>query len=150
MSKLAGYLRRLLSSSGPQPKEPRVATPEDSKPANGTSNLNGSGSPTSSVQLVNVKYVDHVYNTASNVWEYVDTASDLLAEAVAPFGTAAGSGDWQDYCFVVVRRFPVNKRPEDKIAFRIIIKSTYLLQACKSVIGNVSGISWNSDPLEVR
>ena len=34
--------------------------------------------------------------------------------------------------------------------YKIIIKSGYILKACKDVIQSWPGISWNSDPLEVR
>lgn len=34
--------------------------------------------------------------------------------------------------------------------FKIVIKSEYILKACKDVIQTWPGISWNSDPLEVR
>lgn len=34
--------------------------------------------------------------------------------------------------------------------FKVVIKSGYLLKACKDVIRTWPGISWNSDPLEVE
>ena len=33
--------------------------------------------------------------------------------------------------------------------YKIVIKSGYILRACKAVIQSWPGISWNSDPLEV-
>lgn len=71
-------------------------------------------------------------------------------EAVAPSGPAVGSGDWQDYCFVIVRNFPAQMMPGEVIVYKIVIKSAHLLQACEHVLGNISDVSWNSDPLEVR
>ena len=34
--------------------------------------------------------------------------------------------------------------------YKIVIKSEYILKACKDVIRSWPGISWNSDPLEVK
>jgi hypothetical protein len=34
--------------------------------------------------------------------------------------------------------------------YKIVVKSEYILKACKDVIQSWPGISWNSDPLEVR
>ena len=35
-------------------------------------------------------------------------------------------------------------------SYKIVIKSEYILKACKDVIQSWPGISWNSDPLEVK
>jgi hypothetical protein len=34
--------------------------------------------------------------------------------------------------------------------FKIVVKSGYILKACKDVIQEWPGISWNTEPLEVR
>lgn len=34
--------------------------------------------------------------------------------------------------------------------YKIVIKSGYILKACKDVIRSWPGISWNNDPMEVR
>ncbi|KAG6843561.1 hypothetical protein H0H93_000632, partial [Arthromyces matolae] len=47
----------------------------------------------------------------------------------------------------IVRKFSRQENQEPTI--RIIVKSEYLLKACKDVIKTWPGISWNSDPLEV-
>lgn len=39
-----------------------------------------------------------------------------------------------------------NRQP----TFKIVIKSEYILKACQDVIQTWPGVSWNSDPLEVR
>lgn len=145
MSKLAGHLRRFFSSSSSPRDDSRGADRKGTQHANG---IDVASSP-STPQLTDIKYVDNIYDEASHVWSYVDTESDTLAEAVTPFGSAVGSGNWQNYCFVVVRKFPARMTLGESIAFKIVIKSTHLLQACKHVLGNISGVSWTSDPLEV-
>lgn len=48
----------------------------------------------------------------------------------------------------IIRRMPRNENLE--ATFKVIIKSPYLIEACKDVIKTWPGISWNSDPLEVN
>ncbi|KAH9848062.1 P-loop containing nucleoside triphosphate hydrolase protein [Lenzites betulinus] len=100
--------------------------------------------------LADIKYVDQAYNKQSSAWEYVDTESDVLAEMTTPLGTAVSYGAWQDYCFVVVRNIPARRTPGDVITFKIVVISTHLLQACKTVMGDIEGVSWTSDPLELQ
>lgn len=51
----------------------------------------------------------------------------------------------------VVREMPRdNDDGTSEPKFKIVIKSEYLLKACKDVIQSWPGISWNADPLEVR
>ncbi|KAG7090338.1 hypothetical protein E1B28_009458 [Marasmius oreades] len=57
------------------------------------------------------------------------------------------SGMWGDFSFVLVRKIPQEEGKEP--TFKIVIKSEYLLKACKDVIVSWPGVSWNSDPLEV-
>lgn len=45
----------------------------------------------------------------------------------------------------IIRTLRENRDPE----FKLIVKSEYILKACKDVIQSWPGISWNSDPLEV-
>ncbi len=57
-----------------------------------------------------------------------------------------------EFSLSIVRKLPLR---EDMIAvleptFKVVIKSEYILKACKDVIRSWPGISWNSDPLEVR
>lgn len=142
MAKLTEYLRRFFGSSNSSRMEQK-----------GLQHPNGvdTTSPSSgTAHLVDIKYVDYVYNEGSHIWEYLDTTSDVLAEAVTPFGSVVSSGDWQDYCFVIVRKFPARRAPGEVIVFKIVIKSAHLLQACKHVLGYISGLSWTNDPLEVR
>lgn len=62
--------------------------------------------------------------------------------------TYVGKEDlWTQFCFIVVRMVP---QPEDEgISYKVVVKSPYLLTACKDVIQDVPGLSWNSVPLEV-
>jgi hypothetical protein len=82
----------------------------------------------------------------------------------------AGDNDpWKEFCFVqvfllydtvsanltpassVVRTLPQNDDQSAKQpTFKVVIKSEYILKACKEVIKTWHGVSWNSDPLEVR
>jgi hypothetical protein len=55
---------------------------------------------------------------------------------------------WKDYCFVIVRVLSQIEGVEP--TYKIVIKSGYILKACKDVIQSWPGISWNSDPLELN
>ena len=113
----------------------------------------GEETPASSLD---VKYVDSRYKEEDpSGWEYEDTPNpgDVPAELVQPLGIETTDDSWDEYCFVVVRKYPT---PEEKasgnrqIVFEIVIKSVYLLKACKDVIGDVRGLSWSSQPVTVR
>ncbi len=102
-----------------------------------------------------IKRVDHFWSTWSKGWKYRNTGSGVVAEAVRPVGNGTDNDPWQNFCFVVVRKLP-DPRTADKpgaagdITFQIVVKSPYLLKACKDVVGTVPGISWTAEPLEVR
>ncbi|KAI0672123.1 P-loop containing nucleoside triphosphate hydrolase protein [Trametes maxima] len=99
-----------------------------------------------------IKRVDNYWSTWSNAWKYRNTGSGVIAEAVRPVGSGGANDPWQNFCFVVVRKFPqVSKHELDpkQITFKIVIKSPYLLKGCQDVIGEVRGISWTADPLEL-
>lgn len=97
-----------------------------------------------------IKRVDHFWSTWSKGWKYRNTGSSVVAEAVRPVGNGTTNDPWQNFCFVVVRKFPQQQNDlEDEIKYKIVIKSPYLLKACKDVIGNVPGVSWTAEPLEV-
>lgn len=98
-----------------------------------------------------IKRVDHFWSTWSKGWKYRNTGSSVIAEAVRPVGNGTTNDPWQNFCFVVVRKFPQQQNDlEDEIKYKIVIKSPYLLKACKDVIGNVPGVSWTAEPLEVH
>lgn len=106
---------------------------------------------TSSVPLppanLKVKRVDYYYSRWSKTWKYKNMGDKVTPE-MAPLGGSSGGNDqWQQYCFVVIRTIP--RKDEQEPVFSVVIKSPYLLQACKDVIQYVPGISWNADPLTV-
>ena len=98
-----------------------------------------------------IKRVDHYWSTWSKSWKYRNTGSGVIAEAVRPVGNGSDNDPWANFCFVVVRKIPEpNKQLEGaEITFQVVVKSPYLLKACKEVIGSIPGLSWTAEPLEV-
>ncbi|KAI0752549.1 P-loop containing nucleoside triphosphate hydrolase protein [Daedaleopsis nitida] len=98
-----------------------------------------------------VKRVDYFWSTWSKAWKYKNTGSGVVAEAMRPVGNGSDNDPWQNFCFVVVRKFPDprNAHQGGDITFQIVVKSPYLLKACKDVIGQVPGLSWTAEPLEL-
>ena len=101
-----------------------------------------------------VKRVDHYFSTWSKSWKYRNTGSNVVAEAVRPVGNGTDNDPWANFCFVVVRKLPDPRShdpssPPPDPTFQVVIKSAYLLKACKDVIGQVPGLSWTAEPLEV-
>lgn len=93
-----------------------------------------------------IKKVDHFYSRWQKKWKYTTTGSNIIPEMrLVPSDV---KDEWQQFCFVVVREIPDD--PKLSPYFRIVVKSSYLLQACKDVIGEVVGVSWNAVPLTVR
>ncbi|KAK1232480.1 hypothetical protein PQX77_004382 [Marasmius sp. AFHP31] len=93
-----------------------------------------------------INRVDHYYSRWSREWKYRNTSSKVTAESSHLIGRGSG-GLWKDYNFVLVRTIP---REEDgEPSFKIVLKSEYLIKACKDIIGTWPGVSWHSDPLEV-
>ena len=76
---------------------------------------------------------------------------EVVAEAVRPVGNGTDNDPWEKFCFVVVRKFPDPNRlaSKDDFVFQVVVKSPYLLKALKDIIGQVPGISWTAEPLEV-
>ncbi|KAI0357755.1 P-loop containing nucleoside triphosphate hydrolase protein [Trametes cingulata] len=97
-----------------------------------------------------VKRVDNYWSAWSKGWKYRNTGSSVVAEAVRPVGNGTGNDPWQNFCFVVVRKFPEPRATDEEISYKIVIKSPYLLKACKDVIKQVPGISWTAEPLELN
>ena len=91
-------------------------------------------------------------------------SSHITVETI-PIMQSGNNDPWKDYAFVsdiflgdiqarvntilfsVIRRLGQQENQEP--TFKIVIKSEYLLKACKDVIISWPGVSWNSDPLEV-
>ena len=102
--------------------------------------------------IMSFKRVDHYYNTGDKAWKHKDTDSELPAEAAQPVGgVAVTDNDWDKFDFVVVRKLPDPRRPYDNptVTFKVVLKSSHLLNACREVIGEVPRLSWNSKPVEV-
>jgi len=49
--------------------------------------------------------------------------------------------------FRIVRTLPRQEHAEP--TFKLVVKSEYILKACKDVIQSWPGVSWNNAPLEV-
>lgn len=93
-----------------------------------------------------VKRLDYYYSRWSKSWKYKDMGDKVTPEA-PPVGASSANDAWQAYCFVVVRT--LSRKEDEPPTFRVVIKSQYMRQACKDVIKDVPGISWNADPLQV-
>ncbi|KIJ53579.1 hypothetical protein M422DRAFT_241814 [Sphaerobolus stellatus SS14] len=97
------------------------------------------------VANLKIKKVDHFYSKWSKKWKYTNSGSNIIPELRTQ--PAEGKDDpWQQYCFVVIREIPQNGDAQPY--FKIAIKSPYLLKACKDVVGDIQGVSWNDIPLE--
>ncbi|TFK23738.1 P-loop containing nucleoside triphosphate hydrolase protein [Coprinopsis marcescibilis] len=94
-----------------------------------------------------IKRVDNYYSRWSKTWKYRNTSSKVVVEAPPVLGSGSGNDQWRDCSFVVVRTIPRNDLQET--TYRIVIKSDYLLRACREIIVSWPGISWNADPLEL-
>ena len=103
------------------------------------------------LKRMQVKTVDHYWNANDKAWKHRDSDSDVPAELVQPVGGGASTDDWKEYGFVVVRRMPDprSRTNDHTIKFKIVVKDSHLLKACREVIGAVPGLSWNSEPVEV-
>lgn len=101
-----------------------------------------------------VKRVDCFYSNWSKAWKYRNTSAKVRADALQTVGNGTdgtGPDPWISYCFVVVRKIPQAVDGEQREpTFQVVVKSPYLLIACKEVIGKVRGVSWTAEPLEVR
>ncbi|KAJ4467256.1 P-loop containing nucleoside triphosphate hydrolase protein [Lentinula aciculospora] len=96
-----------------------------------------------------IKRVDHYYSRWYKAWKYKNTSSVITVESV-PLINRMENDPWKDYLFVIVRSIPDSDRNRNKEpTFKFVVKSEYILKACKDVIQSWPGISWNSDPLEI-
>ncbi|PIL28926.1 hypothetical protein GSI_08973 [Ganoderma sinense ZZ0214-1] len=98
---------------------------------------------------LDVKFIDSRWDERYQSWMYNDTANpEIPAELVQPVGTEAEGSDCREkYCFVVVRKYSRDLVPT--INFEIVLKSPYLITACKNVMADVPGVSWNSEPIRL-
>ncbi|KAF7986681.1 hypothetical protein HWV62_20186 [Athelia sp. TMB] len=151
---LTPIMRRYLSiKSRPQSTIDSEKDLIDNSDADERSTIGKNTAPVSDAPLppvtLKVKRVDHYYSKWSRKWKYTPTASSSLPEMRAgPAVADPGKEDpWAQYCFVVVRTIP--QAEDHEITYKVVVKSTYLLKACKEVIQSVPGVSWNSIPLEL-
>ncbi|KAJ8473066.1 hypothetical protein ONZ51_g8110 [Trametes cubensis] len=113
---------------------------------------NGSASPAPLPPVnLKVKRVDYYYSRWSKVWKYRNTGSSFNPEVLLTVGNGNpdNSDPWQSYCFVVVRKLPQSNDESSEPTFNVVVKSPYLLTACKNVIQTVPSISWTAEPLEL-
>jgi len=130
-SAAATSLTHSLFGMIPQPVPPSLPAATDSEPA-------------PAVPL-DVTKVDHFMDKRTMRWEYQASGVDVVPEhRSAPTGQ---NDPWKRSCFVVVREFPADEKHQPY--FRIIVKSKFLLKACKETVGEIPGISWNTIPMEV-
>ncbi|KAF9449627.1 P-loop containing nucleoside triphosphate hydrolase protein [Macrolepiota fuliginosa MF-IS2] len=95
-----------------------------------------------------VKRVDYYYSWWTRNWKYRNTGAKVAVEG-PPIGATSKDGNdpWKDFLFVVVRQIPRQEAAD--ITVKIVVKSPFILKACKDVIQSWPGISWNADPLEM-
>ena len=93
-------------------------------------------------------------------------SSKVTVETLPILPGGSGSNDvWKDFSFVyehlvthfsltdvfrysrIVRTLPRQEHADP--TFKLVVKSEYILKACKDVIQSWPGVSWNNDPLEV-
>ncbi|KAH9903157.1 P-loop containing nucleoside triphosphate hydrolase protein [Cubamyces lactineus] len=132
----------------------QVVHEETNEDERSTTALVSDGPPgTASLPPVNlkVKRVDYYYSKWSKVWKYKNTGSSFNPEVLFTVGNGNPDGPdpWQSYCFVVVRKLPQANDEPCEPTFDVVVKSPYLLTACKDVIQTVPGISWTAEPLEL-
>ncbi|OBZ76351.1 ATPase family AAA domain-containing protein 3B [Grifola frondosa] len=92
-----------------------------------------------------IKRVDHYYSTWSKAWKYRNSGSNVSPEMMRPVVLVVA------FCFVILRKIPQAHELErgKEITFQVVVKSPYLLKACKDVIQSVPGLSWTAEPLEL-
>ncbi|TFK33149.1 P-loop containing nucleoside triphosphate hydrolase protein [Crucibulum laeve] len=98
------------------------------------------------IPSLKVKRVDNYYSRWTKGWKYRNSNAKIAVESL-PVLQGGTNEQWKDYSFVIVRTIPRQENMEP--TFKVVIKSEYILKACKDVIQSWPGISWNSDPLEM-
>ncbi|KAI0922719.1 hypothetical protein AcV5_009616 [Taiwanofungus camphoratus] len=152
-------MQRYLSSKRSSRSSRRQELTEKERFADNTSTQDGDhGDADSTAALLNavpppvpnlkVKRVDFYYSNWTKSWKYRSSSSKVTPEMIRPMGNGVNDSDpWQSYCFVVVRKMPRDQQLEP--TFQVVVKSPYLLTACKDVIQQVPGLSWTSEPVEL-
>ncbi|KAI0634518.1 P-loop containing nucleoside triphosphate hydrolase protein [Trametes polyzona] len=130
-------------------------TEDDEKSTTALFSGSTAASPQPPPAMLKVKRVDHYYSNWSKVWKYRNSGSNVNPESLLASLSGGGPQErnnadpWLSYCFVVVRKFPQHTEEGIDPTFQVVVKSPYLLLACKDVIGKVQGVSWTADPLEL-
>jgi hypothetical protein len=95
-------------------------------------------------------------------------SSKVMVEA-QPVVKVGNDDPWKEFCIVYVapyifspsgkidlsssrfvRTLPKVEDQFHKPTFKVVVKSEYIVKACKDVVQTWPGISWNAEPLEVR
>lgn len=92
-----------------------------------------------------IKRLDYYYSRWSKSWKYKNMGDKVTPEMTIIGASSSGNDPWQSYCFVVIRT--LSRSDEDPV-FQVVIKSSYLVEACKDVIQTIPGISWTAEPLQ--
>ncbi|KAJ6534955.1 P-loop containing nucleoside triphosphate hydrolase protein [Mycena capillaripes] len=141
-------MHRRFSSFIKSPSTPstsRTGTINDVDDAESKGSTIGKDEPLPPASL-KIKRVDYFYSQWSKSWKSKNTNSKVTVETLPLLG-GGNTDPWKDYSFVVVRTIPPeNGHP----TFKIIIKSPYIIRACKDVIQTWPGVSWNAEPLELE
>ncbi|KAI0672101.1 hypothetical protein C8Q78DRAFT_990634 [Trametes maxima] len=156
----------IIPPANSDPDDSDASSTDPSGQETGESSATGSDSDTSGTDAIDsakeatsvtshgeapvIKHVDRYLNLKDGTWEYKDTASSLPAEAyVASSGSDTPPG-LEDCCFGVVRRLPHPRDSEGTISFHFLMKCKELLKVFDDVMGDISGTSWNEDPVKVK
>ncbi|KAF8956224.1 P-loop containing nucleoside triphosphate hydrolase protein [Flammula alnicola] len=98
------------------------------------------------VPSLKVKRVDYYYSWWTKSWKYRNTSAKVTVESL-PIMQGGSNDVWKDFSFVIVRT--MSRQENVDPTFKLVVKSEYILKACKDVIRSWPGVSWNSDPLEL-
>ncbi|CAA7269690.1 unnamed protein product [Cyclocybe aegerita] len=98
------------------------------------------------VPSLKVKRVDYYYNRWTRSWKYKNMGSKVVVETLPVTHSGGSNDEWKEFSFVLVRTLARNNEEPE---LKLVIKSEYVLKACKDVIRSWPGVSWNSNPLQL-
>ncbi|KAJ3517036.1 hypothetical protein NLJ89_g764 [Agrocybe chaxingu] len=98
------------------------------------------------VPSLKVKRVDYYYNRWTKSWKYKNMGSKVVVETLPVTHSGGSNDEWKEFSFVLVRTLSRNNEEPE---LKLVIKSEYILKACKDVIRSWPGVSWNSTPLQL-
>ncbi|KZT64962.1 hypothetical protein DAEQUDRAFT_769208 [Daedalea quercina L-15889] len=96
-----------------------------------------------------MKRVDHVFSTDTRVWGYEDTKVESFPSVLHGGRASDGSDAWHSFAFVIVRQMPADSSSKDEPTVTVVIKSSHLRMVFKEAVGEIPGLSWTVDPLEL-